>query len=1073
MYNFEGQFRRTPQQNLAGASVKCAREELLRKAQADRLKREYERKTIMNATCIQAYVRGFLIRQNYKRIMREQFDSLETQSVPTFSDSSASVVQHTLNDMAVRLIYFYTNGPEDDRRLVTLMHNLVIYRNFLLESICNGIWMWKLKRLLLFSITNMGKYPDNPNSTYFRSLQLYLSAETYRKILDENSSYLLIIDIHKYLIENGYYKYLRQLVDERIPPVLDTKVVMRNYTAATIANFIDTPIMLTTKTDDPVLRNLVYTNLISSFIYTEYTVAVKTFVLPYLKMSSSFCFKTFVECTFEEYRLHDYHLSSWVLKSLLTLETTDFLLSCDEVTFKKYLDLLSRQSKCFEILHNYYYHQRDLKCDQEDDSDDDDIEQHLEMAVETSEIRVLIESAELMNVWERVDCLVNRFLKIKSADVKQSVIYSLANACFSLIEIKPRALYEFKLLTRLAVVPSFLYDLWLIIMRTERQTQFGTNVRYISLICQGMDLDAEDISSFFPLLTAFCYLFLLFSYTLDDTEFFNWPRGEGNRKPKLPFSMDELLVICDTIKAVCVGMVEMSFPDYKLDIQNRYFPTINEELRIDTKSKRILESSFKAVVSLVQHLYARDLRCQFTPRDMWISDRLHVVSSNVPLSEIDYIINRTINLRPFSGLPSYTKKDLESGPPLTCRQLRTSLIMKHVPFMVSFEDRVMVFQSCVFKDKLTYQGDAPYANRINNVEVNIRRNFIYEDAFEKLSEINEPELRTVLRVTLKTALGTEELGIDGGGVFREFMSELLKTAFDPNRGFFCVTSDNHLYPNPHVELIHPDFVKHYYFIGRMLGKAMYENLLVELPLASFFLSKLTVRHSDLDIHHLASLDPLVYKNLLYLKNYTGDVSDIGLDFTLVNSALGTTKVVELKRGGANIPVTNQNKLAYIYLVADYKLNKQIACQYNAFKEGLTNVIRPEWLHMFSSKDLQILISGAEVPIDINDLKSYTKYSGGFTSEHPTIVIFWKVMEEFDDPTRKLLLKFVTSCSKPPLFGFKDLDPPFCIQNVGDRSRLPTASTCMNLLKMPPYEDCKVLRDRLLYSIRSGAGFELS
>lgn len=40
MYNFEGQFRRTPQQNLAGASVKCAREELLRKAQADRLKRE-------------------------------------------------------------------------------------------------------------------------------------------------------------------------------------------------------------------------------------------------------------------------------------------------------------------------------------------------------------------------------------------------------------------------------------------------------------------------------------------------------------------------------------------------------------------------------------------------------------------------------------------------------------------------------------------------------------------------------------------------------------------------------------------------------------------------------------------------------------------------------------------------------------------------------------------------------------------------------------------------------------------------------------------------------------------------
>jgi ubiquitin-protein ligase E3 C len=28
------------------------------------------------------------------------------------------------------------------------------------------------------------------------------------------------------------------------------------------------------------------------------------------------------------------------------------------------------------------------------------------------------------------------------------------------------------------------------------------------------------------------------------------------------------------------------------------------------------------------------------------------------------------------------------------------------------------------------------------------------------------------------------VGIDGGGVFREFLSELLKAAFDPHRGFF-------------------------------------------------------------------------------------------------------------------------------------------------------------------------------------------------------------------------------------------------------------------------------------------------
>ena len=46
-------------------------------------------------------------------------------------------------------------------------------------------------------------------------------------------------------------------------------------------------------------------------------------------------------------------------------------------------------------------------------------------------------------------------------------------------------------------------------------------------------------------------------------------------------------------------------------------------------------------------------------------------------------------------------------------------------------------------------------------------------------------------------------------------------------------------------------------------QAIYENMLVEIPFASFFLSKILSRHSgDLDIHHLASLDPEMYKYVL-------------------------------------------------------------------------------------------------------------------------------------------------------------------------------------------------------------------
>lgn len=78
--------------------------------------------------------------------------------------------------------------------------------------------------------------------------------------------------------------------------------------------------------------------------------------------------------------------------------------------------------------------------------------------------------------------------------------------------------------------------------------------------------------------------------------------------------------------------------------------------------------------------------------------------------------------------------------------------------------------------------------------------------------------------------------------------------------------------------------------GLMFLQALYENMLVELPFASFFLSKLLGTSADVDIHHLASLDPEMYRNLLFLKSYEGDVEELGLNFTVVNNDLGEAQV---------------------------------------------------------------------------------------------------------------------------------------------------------------------------------------
>ena len=40
-------------------------------------------------------------------------------------------------------------------------------------------------------------------------------------------------------------------------------------------------------------------------------------------------------------------------------------------------------------------------------------------------------------------------------------------------------------------------------------------------------------------------------------------------------------------------------------------------------------------------------------------------------------------------------------------------------------------------------------------------------------------------------------GIDGGGVFKEFLTSLVKEVFDSDRGLWLSTKQHELYPNPH------------------------------------------------------------------------------------------------------------------------------------------------------------------------------------------------------------------------------------------------------------------------------------
>ncbi|KDR68228.1 hypothetical protein GALMADRAFT_78862, partial [Galerina marginata CBS 339.88] len=227
---------------------------------------------------------------------------------------------------------------------------------------------------------------------------------------------------------------------------------------------------------------------------------------------------------------------------------------------------------------------------------------------------------------------------------------------------------------------------------------------------------------------------------------------------------------------------------------------------------------------------------------------------------------------------------------------------------------------------------------------------------------------------------------------------------------------------------------------------IYEGILVETVFAYFFLSKWLERKSYID--DLFSLDPDLHRRLLSLKHSTENIENLSLYFTIATEESGVTKTVDLIPNGQNIAVTGENRLRFIELSARYRLNVQIAEQSEAFLQGLSQFIQPRWLKMFNQRELQMLIGGTFAPIDLDDLRRHTTYGGVYHTDHETIITFWRVINSFYRWQKHSLLRFVTSCSRPHVLGFKELVPNFSIHDDGsDENRLPTSSACVNLLKV--------------------------
>ncbi|XP_060685378.1 LOW QUALITY PROTEIN: apoptosis-resistant E3 ubiquitin protein ligase 1 [Hemiscyllium ocellatum] len=321
----------------------------------------------------------------------------------------------------------------------------------------------------------------------------------------------------------------------------------------------------------------------------------------------------------------------------------------------------------------------------------------------------------------------------------------------------------------------------------------------------------------------------------------------------------------------------------------------------------------------------------------------------------------------------------------------------------------------------------------------------------------------------------DEEALDWGGPRREWFELMCKALFDQSNGLFMHFSDNNqglVHPNPdrspHLRL------KLYEFAGKVVGKCLYESAqggaYKQLVCARFTRSFLA-QIIGLRMHYkyFATDDPEFYKSKVcyILKN---DMSEMDLVFAeeKYNKSGHLEKVIELIAGGAQMPVTNDNKIFYLNMLAQYRLASQVRQEVEYFLKGLNELIPENLLAIFDENELELLMCGTG-NISVPDFKTHAVIVGGsWHFREKVMKWFWTVVSSFTQEELARLLQFTTGSSQLPPGGFVAMCPSFQIIAAPTQNTLPTAHTCFNQLCLPTYDSYEELHKMLKLAINEGS-----
>ena len=208
----------------------------------------------------------------------------------------------------------------------------------------------------------------------------------------------------------------------------------------------------------------------------------------------------------------------------------------------------------------------------------------------------------------------------------------------------------------------------------------------------------------------------------------------------------------------------------------------------------------------------------------------------------------------------------------------------------------------------------------------------------------------------------------------------------------------------------------------------------------------------------------------------------------MEALFGEMVAINLKPGGANIAVTEENKKEYVDLMVEYYISKRVKDQFDAFMSGFNELIPQNLINVFDELELESLIGGTpEIDVYVfipfpslqiligqlrfqsfhqrDDWAKFTIYRG-YKSNDKVIQWFWECVRSWPVVRRSRLLRFATGTPRLPIDGFSDLQDGggFTIVKAGDTKQLPKSHTSFNRIDLPPYKNYATLEQNLALAV---------